>query len=74
MKIPEFAQDDALPQSAVIGAAGKMGRGIALLLLQDLIPRQAADATIRPNQPRVVLIDSDERPIRLSPSRMASWG
>lgn len=53
---------DRLQQVTVVGAAGKMGRGIALLLLQAMA-RQDAELTGRVGSEnyRLVLIDADDQ-------------
>lgn len=53
---------DRLKQVAVIGAAGKMGRGIALLLLQEMAKQEAQlTAHVGEGGYRLVLVDADER-------------
>lgn len=54
--------DEALKRVAVIGAAGKMGKGIALLLLQEMA-RSEAESTglVGSGEYHLLLIDSDEQ-------------
>lgn len=51
-------------QTAVIGAAGKMGRGISLLLLQEMARRDAEEnGSVGQNDYRLTLIDTDEEAV-----------
>lgn len=52
--------DEALKQVAVIGAAGKMGSGISLVLLQEIAHAEAAASGRISGEPRLWLIDSNE--------------
>lgn len=54
--------DEALKKVAVVGAAGKMGRGIALLLLQEIARSEAEKAgEVGLGSHCLILIDSDEQ-------------
>lgn len=54
--------DDALKQVAVIGAAGKMGRGIALLLLQEMAQLEVKKlGKTGSGQYRLMLIDANDQ-------------
>jgi len=51
--------DDALKEISVIGASGKMGKGIAALLLQEVARSEAEKyGCVGTNQYRVHLIDA----------------
>jgi len=52
--------DEALKRVAVIGAAGKMGSGISLVLLQEIAHAEAAASGRISGEPRLLLIDSNE--------------
>lgn len=53
--------DTLLQRVAVIGAAGKMGRGIALVMLQEMARTEAANTgDVGRGNYRLVLVDSDE--------------
>lgn len=53
--------NELLKQVAVIGANGKMGRGIALLLLQEMARCEAQETGALGREYRLRLIDTDER-------------
>ena len=52
--------DEHLEKCAVIGAAGKMGSGIALLLLQEMARAEVAQNGRISGQPKLILIDMNE--------------
>ncbi len=52
--------DEYLQKCAVVGAAGKMGSGIALLLLQEMARMEIERDGCASDQPRLMLIDANE--------------
>ncbi|SCA62655.1 hypothetical protein SCG7086_AC_00130 [Chlamydiales bacterium SCGC AG-110-P3] len=58
---PATSLDEALRDVAVVGAAGKMGSGISLLLLQEQARLEAeATGAVGSGRYRITLIDSSE--------------
>ena len=56
--------ESILQRVAVIGAAGKMGRGIAQLLLQEMALLEAAQTgAVGKGSYRLVLVDADEQAV-----------
>jgi len=53
--------DDYLEKCAVVGAAGKMGRGIALLLLQEMARAEVRSSGKITGKARLFLIDTNDR-------------